>query len=136
MTRIILIVLFTDRQQIIATNRQQPFFIKEDLKRFRSITLGHTVVMGRKTYEAIGKPLAKRKNIILTTSLPRQEGLVIARSMEDLKVILQSESKVYIIGGGQIYQQFFSTATAIEVTRVYAPIEGENSISFPIYFTW
>ena len=133
MKRIIFIALFTDQDQLIAVNgNQQPFFIKEDLKRFRIMTLGHTVLMGRKTYESIGKPLPKRKNVVLSTSLPETEGMIVARNLLDVEKIFAEYSKVYVIGGGQLYRQLFHLATDLEITRVYAsPSDTSDAITFP-----
>lgn len=97
------------------------FNIPGDLKFFRNITLGKTVVMGRKTYESIGKPLPKRINIVVSNSLKETDGITIINSFEEvLEKYLNSEEEVFIIGGESLYNYFINYAQNIYLTKVYA----------------
>ena len=93
------------------------FNIPGDLKFFRNTTLGKTVIMGRKTYESIGKPLPKRINIVVSNSLKETDGITIINSFEEvLEKYLNSEEEAFIIGGESLYNY----AQNIYLTKVYA----------------
>ena len=97
------------------------FNIPGDLKFFRNTTLGKTVIMGRKTYESIGKPLPKRINIVVSNSLKETDGITIINSFEEvLDKYLNSEEEVFIIGGESLYNYFINYAQNIYLTKVYA----------------
>lgn len=97
------------------------FNIPGDLKFFRNTTLGKTVIMGRKTYESIGKPLPKRINIVVSNSLKETDGITIINSFDEvLEKYLNSEEEVFIIGGESLYNYFINYAQNIYLTKVYA----------------
>lgn len=97
------------------------FNIPGDLKFFRNTTLGKTAIMGRKTYESIGKPLPKRINIVVSNSLKETDGITIINSFEEvLEKYLNSEEEVFIIGGESLYNYFINYAQNIYLTKVYA----------------
>lgn len=97
------------------------FNIPGDLKFFRNTTLGKTVIMGRKNYESIGKPLPKRINIVVSNSLKETDGITIINSFEEvLEKYLNSEEEVFIIGGESLYNYFINYAQNIYLTKVYA----------------
>lgn len=97
------------------------FNIPGDLKFFRNTTLGKTVIMGRKTYESIGKPLPKRINIVVSNSLKETDGITIINSFKEvLEKYLNSEEEVFIIGGESLYNYFINYAQNIYLTKVYA----------------
>ncbi len=77
--------------------------IKEDMRRFRSTTTGHPVIMGRKTFDSIGRPLPKRTNVVITRGDVAYEGCEMAHSLEEAIAKFSSEEEVFIIGGAQIY---------------------------------
>ena len=97
------------------------FNIPGDLKFFRNTTIGKTVIMGRKTYESIGKPLPKRINIVVSNSLKETDGITIINSFEEvLEKYLNSEEEGFIIGGESLYNYFINYAQNIYLTKVYA----------------
>ena len=97
------------------------FNIPGDLKFFRNTTIGKTVIMGRKTYESIGKPLPKRINIVVSNSLKETDGITIINSFEEvLEKYLNSEEEVFIIGGESLYNYFINYSQNIYLTKVYA----------------
>jgi dihydrofolate reductase len=100
-----------------------------DLKHFKEVTLGHTVVMGRKTYESIGRPLPNRQNIVVTSSPEPIEGVRIARSL--LEAYSLAGDDVYIIGGGQIYATSIGDADRIIATEVCA-VFSQATVFFPV----
>src|SRR3989344_3741069 len=77
--------------------------LSDDLKRFKALTLNHTVVMGRKTYESIGKPLLQRRNIVLAKGDFSAPGCTVLHSWEEILEMTSDESEIFVIGGGQTY---------------------------------
>ena len=123
------IIAALSENNVIGDSKGVPWHISEDLKRFRQLTLNHPVIMGRKTFESIlGKPLPKRKNIVLTRQDISYEGVTISHSIEEALNACGSQDS-YIIGGGQIYRQFFPLVNKMEITRVHRNIEGH--VFFP-----
>ncbi len=113
---------------VIGKNNELPWRLSADLKHFKRITTGHHIIMGRKTFESIGKPLPNRTSIIITRQLDyEQEGCLVANSIEQaIELAKQNgETKAFIIGGGQIYESSLELADKIYLTRVHAEIEGD-----------
>lgn len=101
--------------------------ISEDLRRFKQITSGHTVIMGRKTYDSIGRPLPKRRNIVITRNGEwSAEGCERAESLEQAVAMCAGEEEVFIIGGGEIYRQSMAIADKLYLTQVNKPYEGDT----------
>ncbi len=114
---------------IIGNNGQMPWHISEDLKRFRRITTGHPVVMGRKTFESLGnRPLPNRTNIVVSRNpaLTVPEGVVRVESLEVLDRFGASDDEIFIIGGGEIYRQALPIADKLYLTRIAAHPEGDT----------
>ncbi|MBI2601025.1 dihydrofolate reductase [Candidatus Daviesbacteria bacterium] len=106
--------------------------IPDDLKRFREITSGHAIIMGRKTYEAIGRPLPNRKNIIITRNPDlKVEGCIVVNSLNEALEKAEEDNEIFIIGGGEIFKQAFLIADKLYLTI----IEGnpEADAYFPDY---
>jgi dihydrofolate reductase len=93
-----------------------------DLKRFKEITTGGTVVMGRKTFESIGNPLPNRRNIIISRKL--ESGDVEVMSIDQVKLL---EDNIFIIGGGEIYREFLDDCDEILATLIHTRIEGDTT---------
>jgi dihydrofolate reductase len=102
-----------------------------DMKHFKEITSGHTVVMGRKTYESIGKPLPNRRNIVVTRDTNyTAEGVEIVHSVKTAIEKVKNENEVFIIGGTEIYKQFMPQANRLYITHVDASDAKANAF-FP-----
>ena len=115
----------TDR--VIGRNGTLPWHLPEDLAFFKRTTSGHPIVMGRKTFESIGRPLPKRRNIVLTRdpnwSAP---GTEVIHRPEELTKLPDISGKVYIIGGAEIYQAFLPHTDEVLVTHVLEPHAGDT----------
>ena len=119
-------------ENAIGKNNGLLWHISEDLKYFKKITLGHTVIMGRKTFESIGRPLPGRKNIVVSRSpiaVPNVE------QKADLEALLKSLSRkrkdeYFVIGGGSVYALAIKYARRLYITRVYSKAEGADTF-FP-----
>lgn len=109
--------------------------IPEDLKRFKQLTSGHPIIMGRKTFESIGRPLLNRTNIIITRDQDcKKEGIVIVHSLDDAIEKAQlhhKEEEVFIIGGGQIFEQAMPLADRLYLTVIDASFDADTF--FPNY---
>ena len=102
--------------------------IKEDMRRFRTTTMGHPVIMGRKTFESLGsRPLPKRTNIVITRADRVFEGALTAHSLEEAIRLAEGDEEIFIIGGAQIYREALRIADRMYITRVMHDYEGDTS---------
>jgi dihydrofolate reductase len=103
--------------------------LSNDLKRFKSLTNGHHIIMGRKTFESFPKPLPNRTHIVITRQNDYQapEGVIIVNNLEDAIYAVRSDNQPFIIGGGEIYKQSMAFADKIELTRVHSSFENADT---------
>lgn len=92
--------------------------ISEDKKRFRNLTIGHTVIMGSKTFDSIGKPLPDRTNIILSRKNIYEPDALVMNSLDKALKVIRQDDEVFVIGGGQVYKQVLSLADRLYITEV------------------
>lgn len=128
------IIVAMSIDNVIGQGGKLPWHIPEDLKRFRSITMGHTVIMGRKTYESIGRPLSDRKSIIITRQSDFQApGCVIVNSpqmaLSVASVVTHESDEVFIIGGAEIYAHFLPFCSRMYITKIHSHIG--DGVKFP-----
>jgi dihydrofolate reductase len=115
------------RNRVIGRGNGLPWHLPADLRRFRDLTLGHTIVMGRKTYESIGAPLPGRRIIVIT----RQEryappGCLVAHSLEEALASADGEDELFICGGGELYAEALPLAERLYLTVVELEVEGDT----------
>jgi dihydrofolate reductase len=124
MSEIVLVVAIADNG-VIGNNGFIPWRISDDMKRFKALTLGHTVVMGRKTWDSLPKkPLPGRLNVVVTRQRDwNAEGAEVAHSLDE--AISHASGAVMVIGGAEIYQRALPLATRIELTEVHNDVEGD-----------
>jgi dihydrofolate reductase len=114
-------------ERVIGKGNDLPWYLPEDLKLFKKTTSGHPIVMGRKTFESIGRPLPKRQNIVLTRDQNWQaDGVDVIHSAGALTQLDLQSSKVYIIGGAEIYKLFLPHLDEILVSFVYSTFPGDT----------
>lgn len=119
----ITLIAACSKNRVIGKDNQLIWHLPEDLKRFKELTTGKTVLMGRKTFESIGRPLPKRTNIIVTSDKNyKAEGCVI---YHDLSEALKHDKDIMVIGGSQIYQQCLDIAHDIQLTVIDQEFEGD-----------
>lgn len=122
------IIVAMSENYVIGLNNSLPWHLSDDLKRFKEITTGHQIVMGRKTYESIGRPLPNRDNFVLTRNAKLQiDGINVIKSLNDIP---SSDKKTFIIGGGEIYAQLINSCDELLVTKIHCKIDGDAY--FPI----
>ncbi|RIW28489.1 dihydrofolate reductase [Bacillus salacetis] len=117
-----------DENGVIGYENKLPWRIPEDLKFFKEKTMGHPIVMGRKTFESIGKPLPGRENIVLTRDVSYEaEGCIVYHEIEDvLHYAEEKEVEVMVTGGAEIFKKFIPFADKLYVTRIYETFEGDT----------
>jgi len=125
------IIVAVAENWIIGREGKLPWRLSDDMKRFKELTTGHAVVMGRKTYESIGRPLPNRKNVVITRQIGwKAEGCLIAHSLEEALEFAKKESaeeEIFVIGGAEIYKLALIHADTIYLTMVKAVVEGDTS---------
>lgn len=128
------IIVATSKNGIIGNDNKLLWNISEDLKKFRDITIGGSVIMGRKTFESIGKPLDKRRNIVITRNLLyKADGCEIVSSLEE--ALSLTDNDCFIIGGGEIYKQAIEISDYIYLTLINEYFDGDTY--FPVIdSTW
>ena len=115
---------------VIGRDNHLPWHLPNDLKYFRAVTLGHPVILGRKNYESIGRPLPGRENIVLSTDPAyRAPGCRVVPSLEAALALTEKEPEVFIIGGATLYRQALPLVQRLYLTRVHAQVEGD--VFFP-----
>jgi dihydrofolate reductase len=113
------IIVAIAKNNAIGKDNRLLWHIPEDLKYFRQVTSGHAVIMGRKTFESIGKPLPNRRNIVVSRTLPPQDGITVVPSVAEALQHVANETEAFVIGGGAIYHETLPLAQKLYVTRVH-----------------
>ncbi len=113
------------KNRVIGRDNDMPWHLSNDLKNFKRITMGKTVVMGRLTYQSIGRPLPDRKNIVLSRNLV-DKNVLIFNNLQEVLNFLKDEDEVFIIGGEDIYCQTINKANKIYLTTIDKEIIGDK----------
>ena len=125
MTGISLIVAAADND-VIGADGGLPWRLSDDLRRFKAVTMGKPIIMGRKTWESIGRPLPGRHNIVLTRRGDFDApGATVAASVGEALAVAGDAAEVMVIGGGEVYALFLPRASRVYLTRVHATVEGD-----------
>jgi dihydrofolate reductase len=111
-----------DKNHTIGNKGKLPWTLPEDMEHFKNITIGKTVVMGRKTFDSIGKPLEGRKNIILTRNKDFKADCIILHSIEE---VLEYKDFI-VIGGEEVYKQFLPLASKLYITLIPGELKGDR----------
>ena len=125
------LIVATASNGVIGAKGQMPWRIPEDLKRFKALTLGHPMIMGRKTWDSIGRPLPGRESIVVTRQKLELPGATVVHSLEEglERARARGATDVFVIGGGEIYRQALPLAQVVHVTRIHERFDGD--VSFP-----
>jgi dihydrofolate reductase len=120
------IIAAMDRNRLIGNKNQLPWHLPADFAHFKSVTIGKPIVMGRKTFESIGKPLPGRTNIVLSRNPDTHfEGVVCVGSFEDALAVVPEAEEVMIIGGSTIYEMLLPQVNRMYITHVDGEFEGD-----------
>lgn len=127
-------IVATSLNHAIGKNNQLLWHLPADLKFFKTTTMGCPVVMGRKTFQSIGRVLPGRKNVVITRDTSfnsnHEFDILIATSLQEAFKLLANESQIFILGGGEIYKQSMDLVDNIYLTKVHTTIEGD--VYFPV----
>ena len=124
------IIVAKSSNNVIGNEGNLPWHIPEDLKNFKSLTMGKPMIMGRSTFESIGKALPGRKNIVMTRDKKYQANdISVAHTLEEALIMCSEAREIMIIGGGEIYKLFFGMVNRIYLTNVEKHIDGD--VFFP-----
>ncbi len=122
------LLVAVSENNVIGVNNQLPWHLPADLQYFKQLTLEHTIIMGRKTFDSIGKPLPKRENIVITRNNSfKVDGVIAFQTIEDALAYCNNKDEVFIIGGDEIFKQFVNRADFIYRTKVHTYIEDGDA---------
>ena len=123
------LVVAVAENDVIGRGNQLPWHLPADLRHFKSLTFGKPVLMGRKTYESIGKALPGRTNIVLSRSEEfSPSDCVVVKTLDDARIAAGTEPALMVIGGAEIYRQCLPYASRIHLTLIHAQIENGDTI--------
>ena len=124
------IIVAMDKNNVIGMDNDLPWRLSADLKHFKAVTMGKPIVMGRKTYESIGRPLPGRKNIVMTRSSDfSADGCTVVNSLDEAMHEAGDVDEIMIMGGAGLYEQMLAHANRLYLTEVHAEVEGD--VYFP-----
>ena len=126
-TPIISIVAAMAKNRVIGKNNKMPWHLPADLKHFKTVTMSKPIVMGRKTFESIGRPLPGRENVIISKNKDYfADGCIVVHSIEDALTLLAEYEEIMIIGGGFLYSQMIDKADKLYLTFIDLEIDGDT----------
>ena len=120
------LIVAVAKNGVIGVNNTLPWHIPEDLKRFRALTTGHHIIMGRKTYDSLGRLLPGRTTVIVTRNPDYQvEGAIVVHSLEEAVHACGNDNEAFLIGGAELYQEGFKRANKLYLTEIDAEYQGD-----------
>ena len=130
------IIVAIAENNAIGKNNQLLWHLPADLKHFKNTTTGHTVIMGRKTYDSVGRPLPNRRNIIITRQDIKIPGCQVVKSIEDALALSADQDEVFIVGGAEIYKQSIYLTHRIYLTIVHHSFDADTFFPEINYNEW
>ena len=125
------IIVAVSENNVVGKENKLPWKLSADLKRLKSLTMGHHIIMGRKTWESLGKALPGRINVVITTDKNfKAEGGVVVHSLNEALAISSADDEIFIFGGGKIFKEAMPLVNKIYITRVHSIIDGDTF--FPV----
>ena len=120
------LIVAVANHNVIGINNILPWHLPEDLKRFRALTTGHHIIMGRKTYESLGRLLPNRTTVIVTRNKNYQvEGALIAHDLQAALTLCAGDNEPFLIGGAELYKEGIQLANKLYITEVHADFDGD-----------
>jgi len=121
----LIVAMATNRT--IGINKQMPWHLSADLKQFKKITMGHPIIMGRKTFESIGRPLPGRQNIVISRDINyQQEGCLVFNDLDAAVQHCADQEEVFVIGGATLYAVTLERADRLYITQINQAFEGDT----------
>jgi dihydrofolate reductase len=126
MNKCISIIVAMAKNRTIGINNTLPWRCPEDLKHFKALTMGHHMIMGRKTFDSIGKPLPGRTTVVVSRNRELKiEGCVVVHSLVDAVSACKGDDEIFIVGGAELYAQALPLANTLYLTEIQTNIEGD-----------
>ena len=124
----LIIIAAAGDNNALGINNDLPWHLPDDFKRFKTLTSGHKIIMGRKTLESFPKALPNREHIVVTrdTGYTPKFPCTVTHSLQEAVSLVNSDERAFIIGGGEIYRQSLEIATTIELTRIHSSFEADT----------
>lgn len=120
------LILAMAENRVIGRGNDLPWHLPADLKRFKALTLDHTIVMGRKTWESIGRPLPRRRSIVISRNPDYEaDGAEVAGSLDEALALAAGDDEVFVIGGAAVFAAAVPRADRVYLTRVHAEVAGD-----------
>ncbi len=120
------IIVAVAKNRVIGVNNTLPWHLPEDLKRFRVLTMGHHIIMGRKTYDSLGRLLPGRTTVIVTRNKGYQvEGALVAHSLKEAIALCKDDNEAFLIGGSELYVDGLKIADKLYLTEINAEYDGD-----------
>lgn len=129
-------VVAVDKNNLIGGNNQLVWHLPADLRHFKDITSGHAIIMGRKTFESMGRPLKNRRNIVITRQTVEIPGCEVVHSLQEALDLCKGDQEVFVIGGAEIFRQAMPVAGRIYLTRIHHAFEGDTYFPEPDKNKW
>ena len=126
------LIVAMDEAGTIGKGDGLPWTLPNDLRHFKKMTSGHTVVMGRTTFETLGRPLPNRKNVVLSREEIQLEGCTVVTGLDELFDEVKEDGEVFVIGGRQVYDLLFPFVTRCHVTRIEGRFEGDTFLDLDL----
>lgn len=120
------LIVAIDENNGMGKENNLPWHLPADLKHFKTLTTGHPIIMGRKTYDSIGKPLPNRRNIVITRQNINIEGVEVVQSLDEAIGICNSEEEVFVIGGAQIFELTLDRADILYLTLIHHNFDADT----------
>ena len=126
------IIVAMARNRTIGINNTLPWRCPEDLKHFKSLTMGHHMIMGRKTFDSIGKPLPGRTTVVVTRNHHLKiEGCIMSHSLQDAIEACTNDNEIFVVGGAELYTQTLPLAHTLYITEIQQDVTGDAH--FPVF---
>ncbi|MFS0764562.1 dihydrofolate reductase [Peribacillus phoenicis] len=126
------LIVAMDQNRVIGNNNKLPWHLPADLQYFKKVTMGHPIVMGRKTFESIGRVLPGRENVIVTRNQDfKAEGCVVLHDIAEIKMFADTrDEEVFVIGGAEIFKEILPFTDRLYITEIHETFEGDTF--FPV----
>ena len=122
----IFIIVAMAQNRTIGINNAMPWRIPEDLRHFKTLTMGHHMIMGRKTFDSIGKPLPGRTTVVVTRDRELKiDGCIMAHSLPDAIAACAGDEQIFVVGGAELYQQAMPLVDMLYITEIQQAVEGD-----------
>src|SRR6478752_3813723 len=121
------IIVALSENNVIGRDNGLPWRLSADLKRLKSLTMGHHIIMGRKTWESLGKPLPGRINVVITRDTNfKADGTVVVHSLEEALDVSKNDDEIFIFGGGKVFSEALPKVNRVHMTIVHTTIDGDT----------